>query len=178
MKSSLSLVALCFTMIPSLLKAGDKTEKIKFDKLTLTLTIPSDEIKGDEQKGDGSLMKVFRFPTIVDGQGRSVVPTIGIVIEKCGPANPIMYFTMKRAAFNFQDLQIFASTSADFLNDLPSSLGCYAKAAYPNGDMHRLMYVTSNYKDYGIQIIVDATEDTFEQIESQAKDIIRSIRVK
>lgn len=176
MKHNLT-VLLISLLVTSLAFSGETTDKIKLGKLTVQITLPSKDFKGTQEKRDDTIMKFYTFPTVLDSRGRSVTPTIGIIIEKVGPANPILYFTMKRAAFKFQDMEMFAPNSVDFLK-LPSAVGCFAKSPYQDGQMHKIIYITANHDDYGIQILVDATLDTFAQIEEQAKQIIKSITIK
>ncbi|MDP4218706.1 MAG: hypothetical protein Q8927_21125, partial [Bacteroidota bacterium] len=108
-----------------------------------------------------------------DSLNRSIIPNIGVIIENVADKMDVVTYSAKKrgsASFDVTAMFIAGDGKINFVN----AVGY--KGTYTDAFEHIVYVVHAINNKKGIQIILDTTTGTFDQIEPEFFEVLRSIR--
>ena len=122
-----------------------------------------------------SKYSIFTFKrTPIKEGSKNIIPNISFMIEDTDSKDVITYSTLKRINIPFEVVKVLSVEKGDL--SIENSIGYIGKYIYENGENHTIFIIHSIYNKKGIQIIFDTTEDTYKEIETEFKEILKNIK--
>lgn len=125
------------------------------------------------QEQNGYVIYVFKRDPVVDSSGRSIIPNVAVVIEDVDPKMDVVtYSVVKRGKSGFDVDKMFIH--GDGVIDFVNAVGY--KGSYADEMKHTVYVIHAINGNKGIQVIMDATTETFPAIDPEFRRILKSIR--
>ena len=124
--------------------------------------------------GNGVSMYRFKREPIVDASGLAVHPNIGFVIEDV-PAgtDPVLFSASKR---RFKVLEVYSPTSGIFSINAIGYLAEYEETIDGKSYLHHIYVLHAVQGAKGIEVILDATQSVFAEVQDEFLSVLKSLR--
>ncbi|MDP4149349.1 MAG: hypothetical protein Q8938_08565 [Bacteroidota bacterium] len=173
MKRFLSILSLLQAALA--LRAQDTASLPRtFAEAKITIDLPNNawHFTGKQEKNN-LVVYVFKRDEVRDSLNRSIIPNIGVIIENVADKMDVVTYSAKKrgsASFDVTAMFIAGDGKINFVN----AVGY--KGTYTDAFEHIVYVVHAINNKKGIQIILDTTTGTFDQIEPEFFEVLRSIR--
>jgi len=147
----------------------------KIIEANLSLTLPNESwVLLKKQDVNNLTVYFYKRESIPDSLGRTVIPTISVVIEGVSKdVDVITYSMMKRSKMQFNVDKVFTNQEGSL--DLKTAIGY--KGTYSDKFGEHLLYIVHAVNnEKGIQIIMDALSLISSKIEPEFKVALKSLK--
>jgi len=152
---------------------GFSQELIK--EASLSFKLPNDkwELKGKQDK-NGKQVYFFKRESIKDKLGRDVIPNISIIVEDVDKKLDVVTFSaLKRGQVNFEVDEVFIHEKG--IIDFKNAIGYKGRYTDKFGE-HTIYVLHAINKKKGLQIFFDVLTGVFEELDSEFKFTLKSIK--
>jgi hypothetical protein len=128
------------------------------------------------QEKNGYTIYLFKRDPIIDSLNRSIIPNIGIIIEKISPKTDVVTYSVnKRANMNIDVDKTFMH--GDGIINFINAVGYKGSYVDDNHLSHIVYVVHAINGDKGIQLILDTTSETFSSVDPDFLVVLKSFRL-
>lgn len=168
---------LMFLVFPIILSAQENL--IAFGVKIMYKNLNTEKWKKDRSESSAlrnSGMISYKHVPIRDSVGRTIEPMIAIIYEKL-PSDSIdliLFSAQKRMNTRFEVDQVFSREN--FNLKCKNTVGYYGH--YEKGVVHKVIVAHMVFKDVGLQIICDSTEEVYDQVNEDMERFVSSVDIQ